>query len=130
MGQLDYRSDDRPAVGLERLERIPFWYGLARGGRHTFLKHNGVVSEFHYVSDPDDADAITEEPLAEFDWLSGVIMVPPGSWSTDTRSGYVSRSVGQKPVSPRRPQRPPSVLRAVARPQEEQASARRARRRA
>ncbi len=81
----DYRPSSgsetpKDTTGLERLAQVPFWFGLARGGRHTFLGHGAVVNEFHWTAMPDDPDAIEETPLAEFDWLSGVIVVPPGTW--------------------------------------------------
>lgn len=66
--------------GIEALSKVPFWFGLARGGRHTFVGHGANVNEFHWTAAPDSKHAIEDSPLAEFAWLSGVIMVPPGTW--------------------------------------------------
>ncbi|RME74119.1 MAG: hypothetical protein D6776_05840 [Planctomycetota bacterium] len=66
--------------GYEKLKKVPFFFGLARGGMHTFVGQNGRVNEFHWTSMPDNPDAIEERPLPEFPWNSGVIMVPPGTW--------------------------------------------------
>src|SRR5690606_32594870 len=70
----------RDTSGLERLAKVPFWFGLARGGVHTFVGHGAVVNEFHWSAMPDDPEAIEETPLAEFAWLSGVVVVPPTTW--------------------------------------------------
>ncbi len=67
-------------TGVDQLSKIPFFYGLARGGTHTFVGQNGRVNEFHWDRDPTSKDAIEERPLKEFPWNSGVILVPPGSW--------------------------------------------------
>jgi hypothetical protein len=64
----------------EKLSKIPFFFGLARGGTHTFVGQNGRVNEFHWDRDPNDKSAIEERPLTEFPWNSGVLMVPPKSW--------------------------------------------------
>jgi hypothetical protein len=81
--------------GEQMLERVPFFFGLARGGRHTFVGHDGIVSEFHWMAEPNDADAIQETPLPDFDWLSGVIMIPPSTWpgSPQVPVGITSRNV-------------------------------------
>ena len=34
----------------------------------------------HWRSGPDDPDAVEVTPLAKFEWLSGLIVVPPGTW--------------------------------------------------
>lgn len=67
-------------TGVEQLQKIPFFFGLARGGTHTFVGQNGRVNEFHWDRNPDDKTAIEERPLTEFPWNSGILMVPPGSW--------------------------------------------------
>jgi len=73
-------STQQDLRGIEKLEQVPFWFGLAKGGVHTFMGRNATVNEFHWTSSPDSKHAIEERPLREFPWLSGVIMVPPGVW--------------------------------------------------
>jgi hypothetical protein len=81
----DYRptagSDtEKDLSGVERLEEAPFFFGLARGGQHTFVGAGDTVNEFHWDAEPHDRDAIEERELEDFPWLSGVLMVPPGTW--------------------------------------------------
>lgn len=66
--------------GFKDLEKVPFFFGLARGGTHTFVGTAGKVNEFHWDRMPDDKGSIEERPLTEFPWNSGVVMVPPGTW--------------------------------------------------
>jgi len=66
--------------GIKKLEQAPFFFGLAKGGMHTFVGQQGRVNEFHWDRNPDQKDAIEERPLTEFPWNSGVIMLPPGTW--------------------------------------------------
>ena len=85
---VDYRpSTDSPTVkdvrGLEKLAQVPFWFGLARGGRHTFVGYGTTLSEFHWNYEPSSPNAIEERPFAEFGWNSGLIVVPPDTWPKD-----------------------------------------------
>lgn len=73
-------GDPADATGVDRLKQVPFFFGVARGGMHTFVGQNGRVNEFHFDRMPNDRGAITETPLESFGWNSGVVMVPPGSW--------------------------------------------------
>jgi hypothetical protein len=66
------------STGFESLQDIPFGVLAARGGRHMALVVYGEVYEFHWSTPADDPDVITAEPLNEWDWMSGVIVVPPG----------------------------------------------------
>lgn len=59
---------------------MPFFFGLAKGGVHTFAGRDGKVSEFHRSEMPDSKHAIEETPLENWGWNSGMIMVPPGTW--------------------------------------------------
>lgn len=82
---LNYRpapgsSTQSDTAGLDKLADTRFWFGLARGGQHTFVGHGDTVNEFHWDRNPGDRDAIEERKLADFPWLSGLIMVPPGDW--------------------------------------------------
>lgn len=66
--------------GLKKLADVPFFFGLARGGMHTFVGTRGEVNELHWADDPTSTGIIEQQPLKDFAWLSGVIMVPPGTW--------------------------------------------------
>lgn len=66
--------------GIDKLKQVPFFFGLARGGTHTFVGQDGRVNEFHWDAMPNDKNAIEEQPLQTFPWNSGLIMVPPGTW--------------------------------------------------
>jgi hypothetical protein len=70
----------RDRSGYDKLAQVPFWFGLARGGSHTFVGSGSTLSEFHWSDMPNSKNAIDEKPFEEFSWLSGVIMVPPGTW--------------------------------------------------
>lgn len=69
--------------GIDKLSKVPFFFGLAKGGMHTFVGRNGNVNEFHWNHMPDSRTAIEEKPLKDWGWNSGLIMVPPGTWPTD-----------------------------------------------
>ncbi len=69
--------------GIEKLKKVPFFFGLARGGTHTFVGRQGKVNEFHWSDMPNSKHAIEESALQKFMWNSGVIMVPPGTWPKD-----------------------------------------------
>lgn len=69
--------------GIDKLSKVPFFFGLAKGGMHTFVGRNGNVNEFHWNHMPDSKTSIEERPLKDWGWNSGVIMVPPGTWPTE-----------------------------------------------
>jgi LysM repeat protein len=66
--------------GIDKLSKVPFFFGMAKGGVHTFVGRQGNVNEFHWSETPDSHHAIQETPLKDWGWNSGVIMVPPGTW--------------------------------------------------
>ena len=80
-GYRDVQPDDRTETLLEKLERVPFFVGVANGGIHTFVGHKGSVCDFHWTAQPDDMDAMTENPVRQWKWDTGLYMVPPGYWS-------------------------------------------------
>jgi LysM repeat protein len=85
---LDYRPTDAAKTkqnlsGIEKLEQVPFFFGLAKGGMHTFVGRKGNVNEFHWDHMPNSKTAIEEKPLKDWGWNSGLIMVPPGTWPTN-----------------------------------------------
>lgn len=69
--------------GITALDKVPFFFGMAKGGMHTFVGRKGNVNEFHWNAMPNDKNAIEETPLKDWGWNSGLIMVPPGSWPKD-----------------------------------------------
>lgn len=66
--------------GIDKLKEVPFFFGLAKGGVHTFVGRKGEVNEFHWSEMPNSDHAIQQTPLEKWGWNSGVIMVPPGTW--------------------------------------------------
>ena len=77
-----------------RLEKVPFYFGLAEGGMHTFVGGNGNVSEFHWDRPGTDPDAIEVTRLdtwyddsdvasggRRYQYAEGVLMIPPGEWA-------------------------------------------------
>lgn len=67
-------------AGIEKLRDVPFFFGLAKGGMHTFVGRKGEVNEFHWSEMPNSSRAIEQTPLEKWGWNSGLIMVPPGTW--------------------------------------------------
>ena len=72
--------DSETEAQLEKLENVPFFVGVANGGIHTFVGHNGSVCDFHWTAQPDDKNAMTENPVRKWKWDTGLYMVPPGYW--------------------------------------------------
>ena len=80
-GYREVQPDDLTETLLEKLEKVPFFVGVANGGIHTFVGHRGSVCDFHWTAQPDDMDAMTENPVRQWKWDTGLYMVPPGYWS-------------------------------------------------
>ena len=78
----DGKGTTKDMSGIGRLREVPFFFGLAKGGMHTFVGRQGQVNEFHWAEMPDSNRAIEQMPLEKFGWNSGLIMVPPGTWPT------------------------------------------------
>jgi hypothetical protein len=80
------RSDDLTAI--EKLRQAPFFFGIGRGGEHTFVGHDGTISELHWDREPDDPNVVGEAKFEDkdpsgnrqFGWHSGAVLVPPGTW--------------------------------------------------
>ena len=72
--------DSKTEAQLEKLENVPFFVGVANGGIHTFVGHNGSVCDFHWKAQPDDKNAMTENSIRQWEWDTGLYMVPPGYW--------------------------------------------------
>ncbi|HEV7929881.1 MAG TPA: hypothetical protein VGP12_07085 [Nitrosospira sp.] len=80
-GYRDMQPDNETEALLEKLENVPFFVGVANGGIHTFVGHRGSVCDFHWTAQPDDKDAMTENPIRQWKWDTGLYMVPPGYWA-------------------------------------------------
>lgn len=78
----DGKGTRQDMSGIEKLREVPFFFGLAKGGVHTFVGRKGEVNEFHWAEMPNSSRAIEQTPLEKFGWNSGLIMVPPGTWPT------------------------------------------------
>jgi LysM repeat protein len=76
----DGQGTTKDMSGIDKLSKVPFFFGLAKGGVHTFVGRQGDVNEFHWSEMPDSHHAIQQTPLKDWGWNSGVIMVPPGTW--------------------------------------------------
>ena len=64
---------DQGAIG--KLNCLHFAYGLARGAKHTFLFGSGFVYEVHWDA---IGDGLYERsPFQSYEWLSGLLVVPP-----------------------------------------------------
>jgi len=79
-GYRDTEPDAHTEAQLEKLENVPFFVGVANGGIHTFVGHKGSVCDFHWNAQPDDPDAMTENPVRRWKWDTGLYMIPPGYW--------------------------------------------------
>lgn len=66
---------------IENLKKIPFGFLLTRGGNHTAILSYGKVYEVHECNEPYEKKLIDVKDFeTEWDWLSGIIMIPPGVW--------------------------------------------------
>ena len=86
---IDYVIDYHPSpgsktvknlTGLNKLKKVPFWVGCARGGSHVFCGTREYVSEFHWSSPATDPKAMEKVALETYSWLSGIICIPTGVW--------------------------------------------------
>lgn len=65
----------RDSTAFDEFKKVKFAYGLARGGKHTFLCSYGVVYEVHWE---EIGDKLYERSdLYNFEWNSGVVVTPP-----------------------------------------------------
>jgi hypothetical protein len=63
--------------GLAWLRGVKFGYGIARGAYHCFLVSHGDVYEVHFTEIGRSLYGVA--PFDQFPWLSGAILVPPGT---------------------------------------------------
>ena len=66
-------STDNLAI-LKKLSQIKFAYGIARGGKHTFLVSYGEIFEVHWTEE--GTKLYGKLPFEKFDFLSGALIVP------------------------------------------------------
>ena len=71
-GYRDITPDRNTKTMLEKLENVPFFVGVANGGIHTFVGHKGSVCDFHWTAQPNDKDAMTENPVRQWKWDTGL----------------------------------------------------------
>jgi RHS repeat-associated protein len=68
-------------TGLNKLQKVKFGYGLARGGMHTFLYGSGSIYEVHWTglgTTPNGPNGLYQKsPFENYNWLSGAVLVPP-----------------------------------------------------
>lgn len=84
--EVDGRGIPKDASGLEALSTVPFFFGLARGGKHAFVGSHGEISEVHWDGQPVSSKVMSEIKLEEFEWLSGLLLVPPKTWPAPGKS--------------------------------------------
>ena len=78
---LNYRPShgsktEKDTSGLDWLKSIPFGIVAARGGRHMAIVINGDIYEVHWSESEFTKDVITRVALADWNWLSGSIVMP------------------------------------------------------
>lgn len=75
------RQTKKDSTGLDKLNKVEFGFGNARGGKHTFLFSKGDVYEVHWegigtsVNGPDGL--YEKSPFVDYGWLSGSLTLPP-----------------------------------------------------
>lgn len=82
---IDYRRTPVNMSGINKLDKVPFWVGCARGGMHVFCGTGANVSEFHWDAPATNPKAMELVALKDYAWLSGIIAVPPQVWAIASR---------------------------------------------
>jgi len=77
---IDYRRTPKNMTGINKLDRVPFWVGCARGGTHVFCGTGANVSEFHWDYPATNPKAMELVALKDYAWMSGIIAVPRTVW--------------------------------------------------
>ncbi len=65
--------------GLIKLRKVRFGFGVARGGKHTFLYGLGNIYEVHWTGLGTFGNLYEKSPFEDYKWLSGAILLPPGN---------------------------------------------------
>jgi len=69
--------------GMNKLQQVPFFMGVVRGGYHAFVGRYGKISEVHEDENPNSPNIIDETSMMNTQrwvWNSGMLMIPPGTW--------------------------------------------------
>lgn len=73
-------SEPQGSTDLDALKEVPFAILAAKGGMHMAVLVYGKVYEVHWTTSAESENVITAVPLEEWGWMSGAIVVPPGTW--------------------------------------------------
>ncbi len=68
-------------TNLDQLRGVPLGVIAARGGTHMTILLNGDVYEVHWDKPATDPDVITATPLEKWVWQSGIVVMPPESFT-------------------------------------------------
>ena len=60
---------------LSWFKQVPFAYGIARGGTHTFVVSRGKIYEVHWDQIGESLYEVSN--FEDFPWLSGAVVIPP-----------------------------------------------------
>lgn len=78
---IDYRptspKKQENMSNFDRLKQVPLAVIATKGGTHMTLLINGQVYEVHWDKPATDPDVIQATPLEKWQWLSGVVVMPP-----------------------------------------------------
>jgi hypothetical protein len=89
---INYRPTEGSSTVLDpsgplKLRKVPLWVGIANGAYHVFLGNGSSVAESHSPFEPTDKRNVMEYDFfanymgfGSVMYLSGVIMIPPGTW--------------------------------------------------
>ena len=75
-------SAEKDTTKLEKLKRVPLAVIGARGGFHMTVLINGVVYEVHWDKPETDPNVIQATPLENWEWKSGVLVMPESDYQT------------------------------------------------
>lgn len=75
------------SIDIRSLDLVKFGFGVSRGGKHTWLYSLGKVYEVHW--DGIGASLYEASPIRTFEWLSGVIVIPPAQAGVLAKSAKV-----------------------------------------
>jgi hypothetical protein len=78
------KKTNKESAKVSKLKSIPFGFLNAWGGEHTAIVVSGDVYEVHWSKGPDEADLFEKKDFETqwgWPWLTGIIHVPPGSWT-------------------------------------------------
>lgn len=71
------KATEKDMTAFDRFSKVKFAYGLARGGKHTFMCSYGMIFEVHWEAIGENLYESSE--FYKFEWNSGIMVVPPDS---------------------------------------------------